>query len=1351
MMNFLKKIIFFFSLSIILLSINWTIAVAQDGEGSDVKIDYSDIPSSCFGTGKWKIEHGRYGIKFSCSNVDSLEYKNAMNRDYRGAFIDIRLNGVNHYDSLADFASDHGAKVVTETNFKGYTAFLADNSSAEFLEHSYKYYWFRVGSTPVLIRMSCGGFYTEQMNDCWQEINRALPHIKITSKSGTNSSLSAPGNSWVTVVGALGAGGVAVAAAARALAARAKKKPKTDKGKKKKREDEEKAVGYILQISSDRLVVSEAQPAILEATVWEVDSRGGTKRAPGASLAIEQPANSNFLHVAPRRAQGSLQSNLSLVGKVTVPSLQLIVTGSANGSSSSAQVTVEFAGETQIRIETTDNRRTLRADGNDALRVYACVQTEGEADEKALQAAQDSLVYQVSGAGKDWLDSSGGLEKEGEWKYVDIWASNPIPHEPSIPTPDAVEIKFSAEYKGRKLDASITINLLGQPVLKLSENSAAFLLGQAEISELRVWIEPPDEEEWEFDYQLEHNSAAVDIHWEKTGEGRLAGEKKLVIIENGSLDGQKTQTLNGLYASDKLRIYAHLGETRIYNDVYLSIYQEGLYIDPYGRASDGLYHLKADGKKVPKEIDFRLLKWDFEKRQLNADREKPLQLSFALLNEDHKTCNIMEVANLQNKSAGLRVSNLTAEKYHFWLENEIPSDGKTLRVRMQAQSELDEVEFSLGVETLNMPSYLPREELARCQHMINKHAPPSSRAKLQEILDKRAPVLDAEGLFQLRIQLWNITQEIIQGEGGQGYFDEAVWADRIVGTLEWTKWAGDHCFNAVVYRLLGRWAVPYANFVKNVLIDCINACLHEGKSPSEWLQGYTVQIWPLIQIIRENYKTILRQRGEQAVKQKVWMWLRQSVENRMVEIYGPGWKIVVPGWLVFKILYSTSSFIMHVYNGKSIYQAARQTAWDTTDEIIGQYLNELAMKKGDHDFVKVISDEMFGKDGKSIAGQKFDQMWKDLKDAYNESGRTDGESARKKLDELKKANEKFLQERKERAAKSEEVQRLMKGAKKIDGKLYADKKDVLDMMGDPAKVRSLKNAPKEVQEAFENTRNKIYREHDAKLIRWARNNLPEAKGHKIVIDKFRTPGKGGSSFGGTDNDYRLCYEVKTADGRTMRIEIPRREWEGESYQIFADITDMPPGQDPAEWAQSKQQLATDQYHIEASPDFADQKKVWIDSKGNIIDDPKSYQGPDKLKLVNAQVRSNILNVKAGEITLKDAEYLGDMYIGKVGDALHKGSKGDAYAQAKKAVETLREVRTGYARQGYKLEPLSDDMLVGMQAVEMGAENFDDPEALAMSDQYLQDAKLGSLLEFVGKVATQFNSMNIATKQDSLKN
>ena len=197
-----------------------------------------------------------------------------------------------------------------------------------------------------------------------------------------------------------------------------------------------------------------------------------------------------------------------------------------------------------------------------------------------MKAAQESLEFKIEGAGKDWVDSSPPQEMD-DWQCIYLRASNPDALRPAAPPPGAVEVKVKGEYQGQKLSNSVVIDLLGPPVLKISENYAAFLLGQAETSELQVWVEPADEEAWEFDFKLEHKSVSVDIHLTDEDEDQQpGGRKKLVITECGFAD-QKTTASNGLFASDRLRVFAEHDDLKIYNDVDISIYQEGLFIDSY--------------------------------------------------------------------------------------------------------------------------------------------------------------------------------------------------------------------------------------------------------------------------------------------------------------------------------------------------------------------------------------------------------------------------------------------------------------------------------------------------------------------------------------------------------------------------------------------------------------------------------------------------------------------------------------------------------------------------------------------------------------------------------------------------
>lgn len=1384
----IRKLAFVVILVCILMVINIPAADAQQDDPVEITVTHDTLPAG------WKEITDTYSNNWTLLYLEknlpsSGEFPGAMGGELSdGMSIEVmrgrRLCGwscpaggremADHFETVtSDTPFSYMDRVIdTEINFLGYPGYRVTEDGNNYCARIHIYpqsvsrlsYWLDIGGGEwVFIQASAGSLKQcdqrfppdDYVRAYVREIEGILSGLRFTVNRKPSTTVDLPENSpetgtpWVTVIGTIAAGGAAVTAAAAgvALEARNRKKAKDRKDKKeKKREEDDEAAGYILQVSQDQITLSENQPAGLQAVVWEVDLQGRTKRAQNAMLEIEAPVNAAYLTISPRQAQGTLDASLSLTNKPTAPGLQLTVRGSVSGTSSSAQITLEFADETKIEIETDDNRRSLRADGKDGLYVYARVAVEEETDPEALKAAQDSLEFKIEGAGKDWVDASPTQEMD-DWKAVYLRASNPDALRPNIPPPAAVDVKVNAEYKGQKYTNKVVINLLGAPVLKISENYAAFLLGQSETTELKVWIEPPDDQPWVFDYMLMEKSSLVGVHFQDEEElespAYPGAQKKLVITESGGFAEEKTTAPNGLYASDTLRVFAELDDLKIHNDVDVCIFQEGLFIDPIGRSPDGAYHLKADGKKTPKIIDFRLLVWDTETRQLTAEKEKSLELSFALLDENEKTIHMMEVAQLQTRSAGMRPSNLPSEMYRFWIEKELPSDGEVLKVLMQAYSDLETVNFRLGVESLAMPHYLPRDELARCQHILDKHVPPESKAKLQEILDKKSITIGPEGLFEFRKQLWNTTQMIIQGEGGQGYHAEAVWANRIVGTLEWAKWAGDHCFTFLVFKYLGPTGSLYAPFVKELLIDFLSACINEGKTPAEWLQGYLDQIQDLLSDIPRLLDAMAKEGWEEG-KKRGWQYLKQALENRNVEIrVGGVYRIVLPGWVVYKLIWAMSSFATYVYYGKkSIFEAARMTIWDVSDETIGDYLMELGMKKGDQNITKVFRDELSGKD--SIATKNFNTAWKDIKAAAGESGRIDAPahpkgSSESELDRIKRN---FEAARKKIGADSEAAKKIKQGAKVVNGKLYADRDDVLELMRDPVKVRSLKDAPRDVQEAFENTRNKFYAEHDAKLTRWVKNNVPEAKNAKVIVDKFRTPGKGGHSLG-TDNDYRVCVEYVTPDGKKMRIEIDQRKWDNESYRIFSEITGGPGDyKGSREWANGLQQLGTDRFNTEASPDFSDQATVFVNEKGWVVN-PATYKG--KVIQQKIQVKPNIISVKEGKALLKDPDYLGKMYNNKVGDALHKGSKGDAYVQASKGVETLNGVRKGYAAQGYKITPLSPEMEKGMRAVEIAAKNFNNPDALAWADSYLSENGLGGLTSFTEKMASQFDAFKLAVK------
>jgi hypothetical protein len=296
------------------------------------------------------------------------------------------------------------------------------------------------------------------------------------------------------------------------------------------------------------------------------------------------------------------------------------------------------------------------------------------------------------------------------------------------------------------------------------------------------------------------------------------------------------------------------------------------------------------------------------------------------------------------------------------------------------------------------------------------------------------------------------------------------------------------------------------------------------------------------------------------------------------------------------------------------------------------------------------------------------------------------------------------------------------------GREYVDKKVVIEIMQDPQKVRTLKNhAPIEVQKAFEATRSSMQKAHDADLIDWISKTygIPP---QNIKVDDFRTPGAEGFSLN-TDRDYRVVVRSgrKGIDGNDMWIEMSTKKWAHKSHEFFGKHTGKPKGMSFEEWSRICQQMPTDKFHIEASPDYSDQA---LDPKtGKII-----------------KVEPNIMKVKAGKGTLIDPEGLGNMYHEKVDASLRDNNVSEAYAQCKKGVDSLKKVRKGYQKQGYKLGELPENMQKGMKVVmDAPVDDTATPARLANIHKQLKSLGFNNLKDFSNKIAGQFKSLGWAKR------
>jgi hypothetical protein len=393
---------------------------------------------------------------------------------------------------------------------------------------------------------------------------------------------------------------------------------------------------------------------------------------------------------------------------------------------------------------------------------------------------------------------------------------------------------------------------------------------------------------------------------------------------------------------------------------------------------------------------------------------------------------------------------------------------------------------------------------------------------------------------------------------------------------------------------------------------------------------------------------------------------------------GSKWKV----WALF----AGSTFAAFYYKTGSIPEAAKMTARELRDEAIIRFLS-LEMNK-------IKTQREVNKTGEN----------------KNQSGDNDAEKA-------PKIKSKRVQEKLSELQKEIQTDKL--------GTKYIDKKKVLQIMEDPALVRTIKkHGSPELKKAFNRSRKKIYDQHDRRLKEELAKEL-KMDPKDLEVDDFRTPGDTSETIN-TDRDYRVVRIVKLKNGKEVRIEVSRKVFEAKSQRIFGELTDKPPHISDADWAARKQQLATDFTCEEANIDYSDQK---IDSKTG-----KRTQG-----------KPNIIDVKDGKSVLKNPDSMGDMYTNKVKNA---GERPEKYAQAQKATNTIKKVKKGYEKQNFKTKPTSKKLENAMKVIEDQPTDVDmTPEKMAETHKKIQDLGYKNGLDDVMKdVKNEFKSLKNLPKK-----
>ncbi len=1139
-----------------------------------------------------------------------------------GTFEVTKTGGVyseSFYVNIPDSRYDNGLDVLISLHTDGFEE--GDNIS---------------GSTYFLLRDKALKF----LDEISFEIGSESDSLSTTNPQKEDSDSEFP---WEVVIGGvIGAGAIAVI--------RNKLKKGKAKNNKKESDDNEEKAGYILQLSSDKFDFSKEKQGNLEVRVIKITKTSEKSINASVQIMNSEPA----LQIQPSSGSTPFNCQLFLKEQPRENQFKITIIANAEGHQYQKDIQINAGGEPRIVFKTTpDNKRSLRPDIKRLIALYAQVV---DANNKPIDNLTKIIVFTPIG---DWAEISEPIWDDG-WAAINVGASNPNSVSISSHPPTTMEVLMSVELEEDKepLEEKLLIHLLDCYLESELYHCTFPVTDEPSKIRFKVWVENAGEEiKWNFKgiYRIGvdiEDDPLTEISFEKESETEMWVTLTGPIMElpQGSRSMTKTLVIGASQEDEK----------PIESRISVTLSKEGLYLE---RGFDKQKTIEVYAEKpVEKQLELSLFRFDEKTNQIFPDKNGLSNLHFELLNTEKTIQNIVSI--LQPKiTFDQLVSNIPYGRYLLNTAEEIPGAGETyeLNYSITAKTSGEENpenfyhEVIIKVQTKDVGKKLKTWEEAynECKFMINNYVPHSNaREKLIEILEKQKDFLDIEGLVALRNKIGHIAAQLVLAEGAEGYKEVDKWANRIVTTLEWTQWAGDICFSVLASYYLKGLGATAAGMIKAEMIDAINFFIYEKDSGWEAFKNRQID--------------------------KIMPYLMSTTKGRLLSIENIE-KLVKDDKALCWAIYVSTQFLFHLYQTKSMIEAAKNTGREVRDELLVQFLG------------------------------------KQLKTRYGEYNQNQGQ---KPVDSKKSAAVK---------KKLEELESEIK-TNRIGGK-FLDKQKVLEIMEDPAIVRTIKNhGSPELKKAFDGPRKKIYQEHDRKLIEDLAREL-KMNPKDLEVDDFRTPGDTSDNIN-TDRDYRVLRKVKLQNGKEAKIEVSRKVFEAKSNRIFGELTDKPSNVSDAEWAARKQQLATDFTSEEANIDYSDQK---IDSKTG----------------ERTQGKSNIVDVKDGKSVLKNPDSMGDMYSNKVKNA---GERPEKYAQAQKATKTIEKVKQGYEKQNFKTKPTSENLEKAIKVInDQPTDVSMTPKRMAETHEKLQDLGYKNGLEDVMKdVKNEFKSLKNLPKKSILE-
>jgi hypothetical protein len=544
-------------------------------------------------------------------------------------------------------------------------------------------------------------------------------------------------------------------------------------------------------------------------------------------------------------------------------------------------------------------------------------------------------VFEVSGKGSYRPAKGAKIEiiPPADWMAVldlqPISGSSPLTASFALAgLPDSVtaSLRISATTSTGSHSASVQLIAPVEPTLECEPESIELLAESGKPKEIIIWIENAADQAWQFTARFGSTEAPVSLKIEDTENPNA---KRLVLTDTipaGTLrPGMPRQGFELIIQASPADPALWLKEP-LQRRLTVTLLTEGLYLWSSTGTHRQTREIQANedlGKTTRIELQAIVIRADGT-LETNPAALNLQGIRFHATNPaDKKTVNLADAAQLRFDFDFYRHSSVPGVVFQAVAAKALPGNGKPEALDFSASlpdqsAERFTLPLPLALKPLNTEPGSPawQIELERCQRIIEAYIPAAHRPQLREKLAKRQSILGAEGLYELRQTIWSIAYNLILAEGGEGYKNEALWADRVVTLFEWTQWGADLAFGAVSGVALGPYA-PFAQTLKTQITSALVA-IAEDKTPESWLDFALGNVWEQLKSMAEG----------------------KIIDPDMISKLGTDKKALI--WAVYCTYYFSKAVW---YDKKSLTEAAIETCKEVGNEVLASFLGQRVANK----------------------------------------------------------------------------------------------------------------------------------------------------------------------------------------------------------------------------------------------------------------------------------------------------------------------------------------------------------------------------------------------------------------------